>query len=44
MIDLAELSDEEIRRWWDAQEPTTSGTSRLEDELVDEIERRGLDI
>ena len=44
MIDLAELSDEELRRWWDAQEPTDEGTSPLQDELADEIERRGLDV
>ena len=43
-MNLADLSDEGLIRWWCAQEPTDSGPTPLEDELADELERRGLDV
>ena len=43
-MDMTPLSDEELIRWYCAQEPTDDGTSKLLDELAEEIERRGLDI
>jgi hypothetical protein len=44
VMNFAELSDQELIRWWCAQEPTDEGTSVLQDELAEEIERRGLDV
>ena len=43
-MNLAGLSDEELVRWYCMQEPMDEGTSVLQDELVEEIERRGLDV
>jgi hypothetical protein len=42
-MQLPDLSDEEMIRWWCVQDPTDEGTSVLQDELAAEIERRGLD-
>jgi hypothetical protein len=44
MMDLAELSDDELIRWWCLQSPTDEGTSVLQDDLAEEIERRDLDL
>jgi hypothetical protein len=43
-ICLAQLSDEKLIRWWCLQDPTDEGTSVLQGELAEEIERRGLDL
>ena len=43
-MSLADLSDEELVRWCCMQEPTEEGTSALQDELAEEMERRGLDV
>lgn len=43
-MNLADLSDEELRRGWCPQELTDERTSLSQDELAEEIERRGLDL
>jgi len=43
-MSFAELSDEELIRWWCAQEPTDEGMSVLQDGLAEEMERRELDL
>jgi hypothetical protein len=41
---LPDLCDQELIRWWCLQDPTDEGTSVLQDELTEEMERRGLDV
>ena len=43
-MNLAELSDEELIRWRCLQAPTDEGTSLLQDDLAEEMERRRLDV
>jgi hypothetical protein len=41
---LAELSNEDLIRWHCMRGPTDEGTSVLQDDVAEEIERRGLDV
>lgn len=40
---LSDLSDEELLKRWAQQDCTDEGSCAKQDELADEIERRGLD-
>ena len=43
-MDLPTLSDARLLQRWNEQECTDEGSCQEQDELADELERRGLDV